>query len=219
MFKAFQLDFFSSKLSKISNLSQTRTQPVRYNPRDSTLYSPTLSRMLCLKAPLQCICRRTMSARTPEQARPPPCTNHRPAALPASSARRRVQHNGQKFTKLVQKILLSIFFFLLKEVTSSTVTTHWSEMLANFHKYFFKNFQNLKKKEFSDFLFFEMFCFILSQHILDNLLADRPAPRGAAGGAGGDPPAIARIRLLKYLKKRQLLVYILQLQCELKANL
>ena len=45
-----------------------------------------------------------------------------------------------------------------------------------------------------------MFCFILSLEILDNLLADRPDPRGAAGGAGGDPPAIARIRLLKYLK-------------------
>ena len=34
-----------------------------------------------------------------------------------------------------------------------------------------------------------------------NLLANRPAPRGAAGGAGGDPPAKAKILLLKYLKK------------------
>ena len=39
MFKAFQLDFFSSKLSKISNLSQTWAQPVRYNPRGTTLPS------------------------------------------------------------------------------------------------------------------------------------------------------------------------------------
>ena len=34
-----------------------------------------------------------------------------------------------------------------------------------------------------------------------NLLADRPAPRGVAGGAGGDPPAKAKRRLLRYFKK------------------
>ena len=39
--------------------------------------------------------------------------------------------------------------------------------------------------------------------ILHNLLADRLAPRGAAGGAvGGDPPAKAKIQLLKYFLKK-----------------
>jgi hypothetical protein len=35
-----------------------------------------------------------------------------------------------------------------------------------------------------------------------NLLAVRPAPRGAAGGAGGGPPFIRKRRLLKYCKKK-----------------
>ena len=38
--------------------------------------------------------------------------------------------------------------------------------------------------------------------ILHNLLADRPAPRGAGGGAGGGPPAKAKLLLLKYLLKK-----------------
>ena len=50
-------------------------------------------------------------------------------------------------------------------------------------------------------LHFDGFRFILPLQIMHNLLADRPAPRGAAGGAGGDPPAKAKRRLLKYLKK------------------
>ena len=44
---------------------------------------------------------------------------------------------------------------------------------------------------------FEGFCFILPLQILHNLLADRPAPRGAAGGAGGGPPCKSKITTFK----------------------
>ena len=37
-----------------------------------------------------------------------------------------------------------------------------------------------------------------------NLLADRPAPRRAAGGAGGGPPCISKNTTFKIFKKRQL---------------
>ena len=62
-------------------------------------------------------------------------------------------------------------------------------------KFFFKMFffffylviKNFQK--FSDFFFNTELAFAkLPPLILHNLLADRPAPRGAAGGAGGGPP-------------------------------
>ena len=40
--------------------------------------------------------------------------------------------------------------------------------------------------------------------ILHNLLADRPAPRGAAGGAGGGPPCKSKKTTFKIFKKRKL---------------
>ena len=42
--------------------------------------------------------------------------------------------------------------------------------------------------------------------ILHNLLADRPAPRGAAGGAGGGPPCKSKKTTFKIFKKRKLLL-------------
>ena len=49
---------------------------------------------------------------------------------------------------------------------------------------------------------FDGFCFILSLQILHNLLADRPAPRGAAGGAGGGPPCKSKNTTFKIIKKK-----------------
>ena len=49
---------------------------------------------------------------------------------------------------------------------------------------------------------FDGFCFILPLQILHNLLADRPAPRGAAGGAGGGPPCKSKKTTLKIIFKK-----------------
>ena len=50
---------------------------------------------------------------------------------------------------------------------------------------------------------------MLSLQILDNLLADRPDPRGAAGGAGGGPPCKSKKTTFKIFKKKmQLLLCI-----------
>ena len=53
-----------------------------------------------------------------------------------------------------------------------------------------KNFKKFPKILFFSFFFFntELVFAKLPPLILHNLLADRPAPRGAAGGAGGGPP-------------------------------
>ena len=38
--------------------------------------------------------------------------------------------------------------------------------------------------------------------ILHNLMADRPAPRGAAGGAGGGPPCNSKNTTFRIFKKK-----------------
>ena len=51
-------------------------------------------------------------------------------------------------------------------------------------------------------LHFDGFRFILPLQIMHNLLADRPAPRGAAGGAGGGPPCKSKKTTFKIFKKK-----------------
>ena len=61
-------------------------------------------------------------------------------------------------------------------------------------------------KNFKIFQFFffntELVFAKLSPLTLHNLLADRPAPRGAAGGAGGGPPCKRKNTTFKIFKKK-----------------
>jgi hypothetical protein len=53
----------------------------------------------------------------------------------------------------------------------------------------------------------------------DNHLAVRPAPRGAAGGAGGGPPCIKLRLLLKYCKKKATTAWLQQIGVSLRESL
>ena len=52
-----------------------------------------------------------------------------------------------------------------------------------------------------------------------NHLAVRPAPRGAAGGAGGGPPCIKLRLLLKYCIKKVTTAWLLQIGVSLREYL
>ena len=49
--------------------------------------------------------------------------------------------------------------------------------------------------------------------ILHNLLADRPAPHGAAGGAGGRPPCKRKKMTFEILKKTKTTYYFMYCSC------
>ena len=65
----------------------------------------------------------------------------------------------------------------------------------------FQKTTNLKKQQISKNNRF-WFCFIPPIQVLHNLLADRPDPAERRGVQGGDLPAKAKIRLLKYFFKK-----------------
>ena len=65
---------------------------------------------------------------------------------------------------------------------------------------FSKNFKKFQKKIF--FFNTELVFAKLPPLTLHNLLADRPAPRGAAGGAGGGPPRKSKNTTFKIFKKK-----------------
>ena len=122
------------------------------------------------------------------------------AAGRPSSISTQVQ-NAWKYSDFFLQNFFSFFFLfyiLFDTFLPRLHCAHWSKMS-----------RNIKKKISKIFPFFYHFFFILSMvcllpplQILHNLLADRPAPRGAAGGAGGDPPAKAKRLLLRYCKKK-----------------
>ena len=99
-------------------------------------------------------------------------------------------------------IFLKKFFFfifcLIPSFPDLVHCAHWSNMSRNILIFFFNFFPFLLF-----FFILSMVCLLPPLQILHNLLADRPAPRGAAGMQGGGPPCKSKKTTFKFFKKKQ----------------
>ena len=109
---------------------------------------------------------------------------------------------AEKFQK-ISKIFnfFSIFFLLLFDNFSVLLCRWWHGSGAASVAEKFQKISKISNFFFQIFQYRVGFC-ITAPLILHNLLADRPAPRGAAGGAGGGPPCKSKNTTFKIFKKK-----------------